>query len=184
MAYLRAAGRGDVEGGASIIWSVAEGRRGRRWRETRIRDGLIEHSLLFEVDPDGRFSHLELSTPTGLLTLHPEPDSTLHGNAIDRDGVHHIEGLPWAADGLVLVVGSIVAEAAAVQLLGGPGAGAEASTRRGVRILRDLAADAGPMAVRPAAGGGWEVANDELVRVDARGLPVLAGGADWPLERD
>src|SRR5689334_12470317 len=88
-AWQRRAGHVRVGGGASITWSVAEGHRGRRWREVvRVGGGRpgIRHSLLLETDPDGRFNHLELSTEGGLLTLHPEGDGTLHGNAVVDHG--------------------------------------------------------------------------------------------------
>ena len=85
--WLRQAGHGRAPDGSIVTWSVAEGRRGRRWREVvRAGEG-IRSSLLLELDPDGRFSHLELSTAAGLLTLHPEPDGTLHGNAVTAEGI-------------------------------------------------------------------------------------------------
>ena len=34
-AHLRVGGRGQGTDGAAVIWSVAEGNRGRRWREVR-----------------------------------------------------------------------------------------------------------------------------------------------------
>ena len=95
MADLRRAGRGRVADGTDVTWSVAEGRRGRRWREVRTREEGIVARLLLETDPDGRFAHLELSTAAGLLTLHPEGDGTLHGNAVTADGVEHVVGVPW-----------------------------------------------------------------------------------------
>ncbi len=90
---LRFGGRGQGADGAAVVWSVAEGSKGRRWREVRNVGGGVASSLLLETDAAGRFSHLELSTPSGLLTLHPEPDGTLHGHAIVSDGVEHVEGL-------------------------------------------------------------------------------------------
>ena len=57
----------------------------------------VRSSLLLELDPDGRFSHLELSTAAGLLTLHPEGDGTIHGNAVTTAGLTHVIGLPWDA---------------------------------------------------------------------------------------
>ena len=53
-----------------------------------------------------RFAHLELSTAAGLLTLHPERDGTLHGNAVTAAGMRHVVGLPWPADSLLVVHGS------------------------------------------------------------------------------
>jgi hypothetical protein len=97
---------------------VAEGRRGRRWREAIVGPAGLRHSLLLETAPGGRFSHLELAAPAGLLTLHPEPDGTLHGNVVEAGGIRHVTGLPWDADGVVDVEGSTIAGAACAGLLG------------------------------------------------------------------
>src|SRR5436189_2001251 len=94
---LRRAGHGSMADGSEITWSMAEGSRGSRWREVRVLDESVVSSLLLELDPDGRFSHLELATTAGLLTLHPEGDGTLHGNAVTADGVHHVVAVPWAS---------------------------------------------------------------------------------------
>lgn len=165
-AWLRRAGRGFDADGAIVTWSVAEGRRGRRWREARVRGEAILSSLLFETDPDGRFSHLELSTPAGLLTLHPEGDGTIHGNAVTDAGVEHLVGLPWEADGLVLVDGSTVTAAAAAAAM----TRAE-GTLTVLRIGLDLACQ-----VRP------EPAGTVPAQADAEGLPRLRDGRSWPLE--
>ena len=113
MSWLRVAGTGrDLDGG-TVTWSVAEGRRGRRWREAIARDGAILHSLLLELDTDGRFAHLELTTAAGLLTLHPEGDGTLHGNAIRAAGITHVRGLPWQADDVIDIERSVICAAIA-----------------------------------------------------------------------
>jgi hypothetical protein len=163
--WLRRAGRGIDADGAVVTWSLAEGRRGRRWRESRVRGEAILSSLLFETGPDGRFTHLELSTPAGLLTLHPEGDGTIHGNTVTDGGVGHVVGLPWDADGVVLVEGSSVTAAAAVAVPSGPGPATV------LRIGLDLACSVGP---EPAGAVPREA--------DAEGLPRLADGRSWPLE--
>jgi hypothetical protein len=141
---------------------VATGRRGRRWREVRTVDGQVVSSLLFETDPAGRFAHLELSTSSGLLTLHPEMDGTLHGNAVMADGVRHVVGEPWSVDGALLVEGSAIALAAAGE--------------RGVAawIGLDLALHHGRPTIDHMAS----------IPIDDDGLPGLADGSSWPLERD
>lgn len=164
--WLRRAGRGRDETGANVTWSVAEGRRGRRWREVRESDGAILSSLLLETDPDGRFSHLELSTPAGLLTLHPEGDGTIHGNSVTASGVRHVLGLPWADDGVVVIDGSAVARAAAAQLVG--------SLAASVTVLRIGAGLEVTTAVEPVAA--------VAIGATAGGLPVLEAAEDWPLE--
>jgi hypothetical protein len=153
--WLRRAGHGRAPDGAIVTWSVAEGSKGRRWREVvRVGEG-IRSSMLLELDPDGHFSHLELSTAAGLLTLHPEGDGTIHGNAVTADGVHHVVGLPWEADGTVLLDGSAVCRAAA---RGGSG----------IAIGLDLA-------IR-------QIESSSRVAADPDGQPVLAEAESWPLE--
>ena len=72
-AWLRRAGRLDRGGGESLLWSVAEGRRGRRWRSVRRNPaGVLVSDLLLEVDPEGRWTRLELATARGILVLHPD----------------------------------------------------------------------------------------------------------------
>ena len=63
----RAAGWGTgPEDGTVVTWTVAEGRKGRRWREVVARGPDVLHALLLETDPNGRFSHLELARADGL----------------------------------------------------------------------------------------------------------------------
>ena len=78
----RAAGWGRGPDGTVVTWTVAEGRKGRRWREVVARGTDVVHALLLETDPNGRFSHLELARADGLWTFHPEPDGTIHGNHV------------------------------------------------------------------------------------------------------
>ena len=167
---VRRAGAGRFDG-TDVAWSVAEGGKGRRWREMRSRDGAVVSSLLLETFPDRRFAHLELSTAAGLLTLHPEGDGTLHGNAITADGVRHVVGLPWPDGSLLVVHGSPIALAAAAWLAGA-GVGEFPGERPVVTVGPDLE-------VQPAS-----VSVDALPRqaIDADGLPVLEGGRSWPLE--
>ena len=160
--WLRRAGHGTADDGALVTWSVAEGRRGRRWREVvRTGEG-IRSSLLLELDPQGRFSHLELSTAAGLLTLHPEGDGTLHGNTVTGRGVEHIEGLPWDQDTVILVEGSAVCRAAPAN---------DGRRRSVLRIGLDLRFDQGPVP-------------EFLAEADEQRLPVLGGSENWPLEME
>jgi hypothetical protein len=134
------------------------------------------------MDPDGRFSHTELGTRAGLLTLHPEGDGTLHGNTVTDAGVGHVRGAPWSADGLLLVEGStIAAVATAARLAGFVGVGEE-GRRPAIRINLGLALEAGPIRVERLAPGRWLLAADVPLDVDDDGLPVLRDGRTWPLE--
>ncbi|HEU4673575.1 MAG TPA: hypothetical protein VFS32_11810 [Candidatus Limnocylindrales bacterium] len=165
---VRRAGQATLPDGAIVTWTVAEGAKGRRWREVVVRGGAIVHSLLLETFPDRRFAHLELATPAGLLTLHPEGDGTLHGNAVTGEGVRHVRGLPWSDRAVVLVVGSSVAAAAAAHCLAAADPGAEVDR---VRIGPDLDLDRRPERVAALS-----------VAIDRDGLPRLPGGRTWPLE--
>jgi hypothetical protein len=146
-----------------VTWSVAEGRRGRRWREVVGTGEGIRSSLLLELDTDGRFSHLELSTAAGLLTLHPEGDGTLHGNVVTARGIEHIRGLPWARDTAIDLDGSSVCAAI--------GASRDLDGRDALRIGLDLSLSRIHASFRP-----------EAATLD--GLPNLDGGVEWPLEED
>ncbi len=162
---------------------MAAGRRGRRWREAIVGPGGLRHSLLLETAPDGRFSHLELSTPAGLLTLHPEGDGTLHGNAIETGGIRHVVGLPWDAGGIVDVEGSSIAGAASVSLLADeiePGGSARLAV---LRITAELLITTGPGLVERPDAGTWRIAGGTPGRVDDLGLPILADAESWPLEQ-
>ncbi|HET9613482.1 MAG TPA: hypothetical protein VFP22_01615 [Candidatus Limnocylindrales bacterium] len=162
---MRRAGHGRAADGSIVVWSLAEGRRGRRWREVVTTGEGIRSSLLLELDPDGRFSHLELSTPAGLLTLHPEGDGSLHGNAVRAGGIEHVRGLAWSAGRVVVLDGSAVCAAVAATTVGSPAV----STARGLRIGLDLALELGEVTIDPgnATDGG---------------LPNLRDSSSWPLD--
>jgi hypothetical protein len=158
--WLRRAGHGRAADGSIVTWTVAEGRRGRRWREVVTTGEGIRSSLLLELDPDGRFSHLELSTAAGLLTLHPEGDGTLHGNRVGSSGLEHVVGVPWDPDTPVVVAGSVASRAAV-----------RTDRPAGGHLVIGL-----DLSLRPASGP------IDVGPVDARGLPDLAAGGSWPLE--
>jgi hypothetical protein len=156
-AWLRRAGRGLDPDGAVVTWSVAEGRRGRRWREVRCTvDGAILSSLLYETDPERRFSHTELATPAGLLTLHPETDGTIHGNTITPGGVHPVAA-DWDPGWGIAFEGDSFASAI----------GAWAGV--GLIVARDLS-------------WGWGKVDAPVLELDERGVPRLAEAEEWPLE--
>jgi hypothetical protein len=179
---VRRAGFGHAPLGAAITWSVATGHRGRRWRESAEHAGALRHSMLLETSPEGRFLHLELSTPAGLLTLHPEGDGTLHGNAVLPGGIRHVAGLPWERDGIVLVAGSPLALAAAADLLRRSSSREVARHRRLVlRISSELTLIAGAEDAARVDDVRWRVGGDVLT-ADVNGLPLLEGGQAWALE--
>jgi hypothetical protein len=166
---VRLAGHGRRDDGALVTWTLAEGRKGRRWREAISQDGRLLHALLFETGPDGRFTHLELASPAGLATLHPEGDGTLHGNVVAADGVRHVIGLRYPADAAVVVARSPLASAALAWAIAG-----------GLDIERVVELDPATLALteRP-------LEPDDRAAIDASGAPIgFADGAMWPLETD
>jgi hypothetical protein len=192
--WLRRAGHVRAADSGSTTWSVAEGRRGRRWREVvRVGGGRpgIRHSLLLEADPGGRFSHLELSTQAGLLTLHPEGDGTLHGNAVadhgpaelrDATGVEHVHGLAWPGDGIALVEGSLVCELAGIRALAASLDAPGAHSQPVVWIPESLWIEVRPVRVERIDERRWRFGDSPILEVDHDGLPVSPDGATWPLE--
>ena len=186
--FVRRAGTGRLPDGRRVTWTVADGRRGRRWRAITTSGDRLLRALLIEVAPDGTLAKLEVAAPSGLLTLHPEPDaSMLHGNVVRADGIEHI-ALPWTS-AHVLMVGTspVTAAVAAVRLAARLGVGEGVSVpavevgnaleiraatwraaRTGERRWRLLAADGGPSV---------------LLMLDDDGVPTgLEQGGDWPLE--
>ena len=165
---VRLAGRGLRADDAVVTWTIADGQRGRRWRESVVRDGHLIHSLLYETGTDRRFIHLELAAPLGLVTLHPESDGTLHGNTIRNNGVEHIAGLAFKPDNALLVAGSPIAAAA-------------------VAWATDRDAHAGPTStvVLDPVDLLLRVAAEDpsLPAADPAGIPLLREGSIWPLER-
>jgi len=193
--WLRRAGHIRVLSGESTTWSVAEGRRGRRWRELVRTSGAsaLRHSLLLETDPDGHFAHLELSTPAGLLTLHPEGDGRLHGNAVvdhgeahlrDATGVEHVRGLVWPQDGVVIVEGSLICRLAAIHALKDVVEPFSSRSQAAAWIPLTLWLEIRPIRVERIDERRWRFGGGDPLEVDARGLPVVETGTTWPLEED
>jgi hypothetical protein len=183
-APFRFGGRGQGADGAAVVWSVAAGSRGRRWREVRNAGHAVASSLLLETDPAGRFAHLELSTPSGLLTLHPEADGTLHGHAIVSDGVEHVAGLPWDADGIVMLDGSTICRLAAAAALSDAIGAGESRAHLAVVIPATLWLEVKPIRIKRIDAMVWRFGAEEPFTVDGRGLPLLRGGEVWSLERE
>jgi hypothetical protein len=70
-------------------------------------EGAITHTSLIEVDRAGRPTRLELTTPAGLLTLHPSRDGLeLHGNVVSTSDLP-VRGLrfAWSAEHELDVLG-------------------------------------------------------------------------------
>ncbi len=187
---FRFGGTAHLSGGQRLVWSVAEGRRGRRWRWAIVDDGGLSHAVLLELDPTGRLSRLEVASASGLLTLHPEPDfGSLHGNLVTPNGIEHL-AFRWSPTMGVDVVdafGPFVLAASLGASLG-VGESLELETLGLDRFLRPVAGVARlsrhspeEWSLAPGTPPGrrrspWTGSFDHL------GRPALPGGRIWPLE--
>ncbi len=139
--------------------------------------------MLFEVDRAGRPSRLELTTPAGLLTLHPSADQReIHGNVVSAtgEGVRPL-AFPWGPEHELEVVGRPLASAVALHRRR-----AEVSVGQGgefdvLSIDRGLQVAAERRRFERLSEDLWRVGSLEL-EIDAAGLPI--GGSRWPLEAD
>jgi hypothetical protein len=139
--------------------------------------------VLFEVDRAGRPSRLELTTPAGLLTLHPSADQReIHGNVVSAtgEGVRPL-AFPWGPEHELEVVGRPLASAVALHRRR-----AEVSVGQGgefdvLSIDRGLQVAAVRRRFERLSEDRWRVGSLEL-EIDADGLPI--GGPRWPLEAD
>jgi len=139
-------------------------------------------ALLLETDALGVFSHLELATASGLLTLHPDEDRTLHGNVVAGTGVEHVRALPWSDDSVILVSGSPISESAAILPLQTRMRPFSATTPTGIVIPRTLALELQPVSAERISKTAWRFDHSDAMSVDNRGLPILVESEDWPLE--
>lgn len=181
---VRRGGRLVDESGRAVTWSVAEGRRGRRWRWTvadKAGNAVVAHTL--ETDPDGRFTSLESATGTGLLTLHREADDSVHGNRVTGRGIDHLV-VPAPAPGRAILGASPLAVAALVSGLRSSAGGLAFDV---LEVLDDLGVQVVRVAIEADSDGTWEIRLGKQVRrqlLDDHGLPAdeTAAGRSWPLE--
>ena len=167
---------------------MADGTRGRRWRAVATVDGSISHSALIEVDPAGRPARLELTTPNGMLTLHPSADEAeIHGNVVRPGGGVEPLALGWSTECELDIIGRPLALGIGLNRR-------RASVPIGAMIEIDVVAVGPELSIQTtkrriqrlsetdwrilALGGGPA----RRISLDADGLPV--GGVRWPLEAD
>jgi hypothetical protein len=187
---VRRGGTVHLADGRRGLWSVAEGRRGRRWRWALLAGRLLEASYLLEVDREGHLTRLEGATAGGLLTLHPDSaERRLHGNVVTASGIRHLD-VPWAPGAFVDLVadplfpGILVAAVGPKVPVGSEGRVPVLAVdpfwrhRTGTLVVAHLTEEG--WEVRPA-DEGWPRGpwTGELRR---DGLPAFPGGADWELE--
>lgn len=185
--WLRLAGRGRLPDGSTLVWSVAEGGRGRRWRAATLSAaGAVVRAVLVEVGLDGRPARLEVSSAAGMLTLHPERDGrSAHGNVVAANGVRPV-ALPWSTEHEIVVAGTPLGELVALHRLAarvGVGEGVELPV---LVIGEDLAVREERRVMRRMTATRWTIDDggaDATIDVDERGIPVgLDDAAEWPLE--
>jgi hypothetical protein len=187
MARVRRGGRGTTLGGHTLTWTQAEGDRGTRWREALERNGNLVRALLLEVSPQGRPTRLEMVTPAGLLTLHPEPDeSRVNGNAVGLDGVRHLS-FAWSSEHDLLILDSPASAGIVLRRLAAVVPVGASRTLDLLHVDDDL--DPRPVqwvfdrVERHAwVARGTEGTTERRLTVDDDGRPVLAGAVTWPLE--
>jgi hypothetical protein len=151
----------------------------------------MTHALLLEVDVAGRPSRLELTTPAGMLTLHPEEGSArLHGNVVAAAGMRHL-ALPWSEHHGFEIASRPIATAVTAHRLARSTAVGEGRTVPVVVIDADLRLAETTRRYTRIAAGEWRVetvpgeAPPVVLAIDDRGVPVLPAHArEWPLELD
>jgi hypothetical protein len=187
MAPVRRGGRATTLGGDQLLWSEAEGARGTRWRESLVRDGALVRSLLVEVSTAGRPTRLEITTPAGLLTLHPAPDeAALHGNIVGADGIQHL-AFEWSTEHELLIFGSPASATITLRRLGRAlvvGASRELDV---LRIEDDLDPRPARWHVERIARHAWHLrdpdgTDERRLTVDDDGRPLSSDAVTWPLE--
>jgi hypothetical protein len=142
--------------------------------------------LLLEVASDGRLARLEVTTPVGLLTLHPEQDeASIHGNVVGADGVRPL-AFAWSTEHAIEVVGRPIATAVMLHRLT---RSLVVGSARDVPILSiesDLLVHPGRRRVAREAEGVWRISGDRgdlTLRLAPEGVPEFEGDCEvWPLE--
>lgn len=188
---VRRAGTGRLPGGRHLTWTVADGRRGRRWRAiTTSADGRLVKALLLETAPDGSFQKLELAAPAGLLTLHPEVgEGTLHGNVVRSTGISHVS-LPWSVKHQLFAGNSPVTAAAAAARLEPDLPVGQGRTIAAVEVGGDLTVRQATWRVARVGDRRWRMLAADggvslAVTLDDDGVPGgLEAAESWPLEID
>jgi len=168
-----------------VVWTAADGRNGRRWRELAVDAAGQARSLLLETDSQGAWQRLEISGADGLLTLHPEGDGSIHGNVASRTGVRHLS-LGKLKPPLVDVPGSLVVEAALCWSLARQMRLGESRVLQVASVAEPVTVAIAELTVERRTTATWELRDGDrrrLVELDEGGLPVGHVGAEhWALE--
>jgi hypothetical protein len=192
---VRLAGHGIDRLGRAVTWTIADGERGRRWREVTASparadatDGASEggaQAVTMETGHAGQWLRLEVAAPAGLLSLHPDRDGSINGNVVAEAGVRHI-ALGAVEPPLVDVRDSLVVETALCRALERLVAAGEGSVVTVVQVGSSLEVAVVALAVRRLTGRTWEITDADGIRtvtMGDRGAPVAGdSSASWPLE--
>jgi hypothetical protein len=182
----RLAGIGRDRLGREVTWTIADGERGRRWRETVAEPaGGMARSVTLETGHAGQWLRLEMAAPAGLLSLHPDRGGSVHGNVVSRDGVRHLS-LDALDPPLVDIRDSVVGETALCRALERRVAAGEGTTVSVARVGPGLEVTTVEVAVVRQDARTWELRDPDGTRAVAMGdLGTPANndvGARWPLE--
>ncbi|HEX8026260.1 MAG TPA: hypothetical protein VF484_08645 [Candidatus Limnocylindrales bacterium] len=168
-----------------VVWTAADGRNGRRWREMAVDAAGKSRSLLLETDSQGAWQRLEIGSADGLLTLHPEGDGSVHGNVASRTGVRHL-ALGKLKPPRVDMPGSLVVEAALCWNLSRQMRLGETRVVQVASVVEPVTVALAEITVERRTTATWELRDGDrrrLVELDESGLPVAHVGAEhWPLE--
>ncbi len=124
--------------GVSVTWTVAEGRRGRRWRE--VGDSATGRSATRSCSRPTPRRPLQPPRagvgPTASGRFHPEPTARSTATTSIRSGEpsSHIAGWSFGPDDLLIVEGSPISAAANAWRLAGEPAVVDVAVRAGVRL--------------------------------------------------
>ena len=183
--FTRLAGSLALADGAQLTWSVADGSRGRRWRAVSLAGGSVTHAVLLEVDRAGRPSRLELTTPAGMLTLHPATDGTeIHGNVVGTtgEGVRHL-AFAWGPEHELEIAGRPGPTIVGLHRRRASVAVGSSVEIQVLTVGPELEVVAGRRRYEHLAEGRWRLAGSAVdIEIDRDGLPV--GGTRWALEAD
>ena len=187
-APIRLGGRVRLDDGTLMVWSVASGRRGRRWQAVTSRDGRLLESRVLEVDDAGRPARLEIANVSGVLTLHPEPSGGLHGNVVTPTGVRHV-ALDWSDAHEIAVDRSPIATSVIAYRLSGFVPVGQGQDVQVAVVTENLEVKPGTRRFERISDSSWRIEGGERPRsltIDERGIPTWPDGdgdaIEWPLE--
>jgi len=185
-ARVRLAGHDRDRLGRDVTWTIADGERGRRWREVTVDPaGVLVRSLTLETGRGGQWLRLEIAAAAGLLSLHPDRDGAVRGNIVAGDGIRHLD-LGALDPPLVDIRGSLVGEAALCRALERLVPAGQGTATRVARVEDDLSVTIVELAVERRDARTWELTDGEDVRtiaVGELGRPATGpSSVEWPLE--